>query len=183
MDDVNDILNYLPIGPELGTAGQPGREQFAYLRAAGYEVVVNLAMPTSTGALPDEAEVVAAQGMEYVAIPVVWEAPTAKDLERFFEVMEQLRGRKVLVHCALNMRVSAFVYLYRVLRLGVPVAAARETMHLIWQPEGVWAAFIDDALRRHGWPATRPRPWPWGARRVRGGRAGSRRWGSVPWCW
>jgi hypothetical protein len=64
--------------------------------------------------------------------------------------MEQRRGRKMFVHCALNMRVSAFVYLYRVLRLGVPVAAARETMHLIWQPEGVWADFIEGALRRHG---------------------------------
>ncbi|HSJ54024.1 MAG TPA: protein tyrosine phosphatase family protein [Anaerolineae bacterium] len=149
-DELNEICNYLPIGPDLGTAGQPGREQFALLRAAGYEVVVNLAMPNSTGALPDEAELVAAQGMEYIAIPVVWEAPTREDLERFFEVMEGARGRKVLVHCALNMRVSAFVYLYRVLREGVPLDAARETMHRIWQPEGVWAAFVEGALARHG---------------------------------
>jgi protein tyrosine phosphatase (PTP) superfamily phosphohydrolase (DUF442 family) len=150
MDDVNEICNYLPIGPDLGTAGQPGREQFARLRADGYELVVNLAMPTSTGALPDEAELVAAHGMAYIAVPVVWEAPTVADLQRFFQVMEQWRGRKVLVHCALNMRASAFVYLYRVLRLGVPLDAARETMHRIWQPDGVWAAFVDEALARHG---------------------------------
>lgn len=150
MDELNLICNYLPIGPDLGTAGQPGPEQFALLRAAGYELVVNLAMPTSTGALPDEAALVAAQGMEYVAIPVVWEAPTLADLERFFDVMERARGRKVFVHCALNMRVSAFVFLYRVLRLGVPLDAARETMQRIWQPDGVWAAFVDDALARLG---------------------------------
>ncbi|NLF12058.1 MAG: phosphatase [Anaerolineaceae bacterium] len=150
MDELNQICNYLPIGPDLGTAGQPGPGQFAALRAAGYDLVVNLAMPTSTGALPDEPGLVAAQGMEYVAIPVVWEAPTLADLERFFDVMERARGRKVFVHCALNMRVSAFVFLYRVLRLGVPPDIARETMHRIWQPDGVWAAFVDDALARHG---------------------------------
>lgn len=149
-DDVNEIRNYLPIGPDLGTAGQPGRQQFRAVRVAGYELVVNLAMPTSDGALPDEAELVAAEGMEYVAIPVVWEAPAMGDLERFFEVMDGARGRKAFVHCALNMRVSAFVFLYRVLRLGVPMEAARETMRAIWEPEGAWAAFIDEALARHG---------------------------------
>jgi protein tyrosine phosphatase (PTP) superfamily phosphohydrolase (DUF442 family) len=150
MADVREILNYLPIGPELGTAGQPGREQFALLRAAGYELVVNLAMPASAGALPDEAELVAAQGMDYVHIPVVWEAPTLADLRRFFEVLDGARRRKVFVHCALNMRVSVFVCLYRVLRLGVPLDAARATVHRIWQPEGVWAAFVDDVLARGG---------------------------------
>ena len=150
MEDLHDILNYVAIGPDLGTAGQPGRDQFALLREAGYELVVNLAMPASTGALAGEAELVAAQGMDYVHIPVVWEAPTLANLERFFEVMEGARGRKVFVHCALNMRVSAFVFLYRVLRLGVPLDAARETMLRIWQPEGVWSAFVDDVLAGHG---------------------------------
>jgi protein tyrosine phosphatase (PTP) superfamily phosphohydrolase (DUF442 family) len=148
MEKLNEICNYLPIGPDLCTAGQPSREQIALLREAGYELVVNLAMPDSTGALPDEAELVAAQGMEYVHIPVIWEAPTLADLERFFEVLDAARGRKVLVHCALNMRVSVFVCLYRVLRLGVPLDAALETVRLIWEPEGVWADFVDGALAR-----------------------------------
>ncbi len=150
MDDLCEVCNYLPIGLDLGTAGQPSREQFGLVRAAGYELVINLAMPDSAGALPDEAELVTSHGMEYVPIPVVWEAPTAGDLECFFDVMDRARGRKVFVHCALNMRVSAFIFLYRVLRLGVSPDSARETMHLIWQPEGVWATFVADLLARHG---------------------------------
>jgi protein tyrosine phosphatase (PTP) superfamily phosphohydrolase (DUF442 family) len=142
------VLNYIPISDALGTAGQPAAEQFAAIRAAGYEVVINLALPDSTNALPDEAERVGAQGMAYVHIPVVWESPTAEDLQRFFAVLDQNRGRKVFVHCALNMRVSCFVFLYRVLRLGVPAEVAWPDVLRIWQPNEVWQRFVDHMLEQ-----------------------------------
>jgi protein tyrosine phosphatase (PTP) superfamily phosphohydrolase (DUF442 family) len=144
------ILNFLAISDTLGTAGQPAREQFADIAAAGYEVVINLAMPDSTGALADEAGLVAAHGMAYVHIPVVWERPTLADLARFFDEMEARRGARVFVHCALNMRVSCFVYLYRVIRLGVPPEEAARAMARIWQPDAVWRAFIDRSLAHYG---------------------------------
>ena len=142
------ITNYLPISDTLATAGQPAAEHFPVIRAAGFKVVVNLAMPTSTDALPNEGELVAAQGMEYVHIPVVWEAPTAEDLERFFAVMDRNRGWKVLVHCALNMRVSCFVFLYRVLRLGTPAPEAWQDVLAIWEPNEVWQRFVDEMLEK-----------------------------------
>jgi protein tyrosine phosphatase (PTP) superfamily phosphohydrolase (DUF442 family) len=142
------ITNYLCLSDTLGTASQPTAEQFATLKVAGYEVVVNLAMPTSTNALPNEGELVAARGMEYVHIPVIWESPTAEDLERFFAVLDENRGRKVFVHCALNMRVSCFVFLYRVLRLGVPAEVARRDVLAIWEPNEVWQRFIDKLLEK-----------------------------------
>jgi protein tyrosine phosphatase (PTP) superfamily phosphohydrolase (DUF442 family) len=140
--------SYLAISPTLGTAGQPTPEQIAAIRAAGYEVVVNLAVPESPNALPNEEELVTAQGMAYVHIPVVWEAPTAEDLDRFFAVMDRNRGRRVFIHCALNMRVSCFVFLYRVLRLGVPADAAWQDVLAIWEPNPVWQQFVDDALEK-----------------------------------
>ena len=146
---VHQILNYLPISDTLATAGQPVRQQFSEIKAAGYDLVINLAMPDSPNALPDEAELVAAHGMEYVHIPVVWERPTADDLERFFDVMAANESRKTFVHCALNMRVSVFVYLYRVLRQAVPPDVAREPMHKIWQPDPVWSRFLGDSLARY----------------------------------
>jgi protein tyrosine phosphatase (PTP) superfamily phosphohydrolase (DUF442 family) len=154
--DLSTITNYLPISDTLGTAGQPTAYQFAAIRAAGYEVVINLALSTSTNALLNEGDLVAAQGMAYVHIPVVWESPTATDLERFFAAMAQHRGRKVFVHCALNMRVSCFVFLYRVLRLGVPAETAWLDVLAIWEPDEVWQRFVDemwDLLRRnhHCW--------------------------------
>lgn len=145
---IEELLNYLPISDTLGTAGQPTADQFIAIRAAGYEVVINLALLTSTNALPNEGALVTAQGMKYVHIPVVWESPERDDLERFFAVMDENRGRKVLVHCALNMRASCFVYLYRVLRLGVPDEVARRDVLAIWEPDDVWRQFVDEMQNR-----------------------------------
>ena len=146
---VTEILNYLAISNRIGTAGQPASEQFAAIRAAGYELVVNLAMPDSTHALPNEGELVAAQGMDYVHIPVVWEQPTLADLDRFFEVMAANAERRVLVHCALNMRVSVFVLLYRCIHLGVRLQNAWVDLEKIWVPNDVWRTFLYEALVRY----------------------------------
>jgi protein tyrosine phosphatase (PTP) superfamily phosphohydrolase (DUF442 family) len=149
-DKLRQILNFLPVSDTLGTAGQPTAEQFGSIAAAGYEVVINLAMPDSSNALPNEADLVQEAGMTYVHIPVVWESPTLRDLDRFFEVMDRSKGRRVFVHCALNMRVSCFVFLYRVIRDGLPVPEAATMMRRIWEPNPVWRRFLQDALRRHG---------------------------------
>ena len=145
-DALKDLIHYYPISPLILTAGQPTREDFPALRAAGYEVVINLALPSSPGALADEAALVTAQGMMYVPIPVVWEAPTQDDLARFFAAMDAARERKVLVHCALNYRASAFVTLYRVLRLCDDRDEALRDLHAVWQPDETWSAFIASAL-------------------------------------
>lgn len=147
---VGEIVNFLAISDTLGTAGQPARQQFADIRAAGYELIINLAMPDSPNALPDEAELVASHGMEYVHIPVVWESPTESDLERFFEVMLANQEVRTFVHCALNMRVSIFVCLYRVLHQAVPLAVAEEAVLKVWQPDAVWSDFMRQSLARHG---------------------------------
>ena len=65
---------------------------------------------------------------------------------QFFDLMDLLEGQKVFVHCARNMRVSAFVYLYRVLRQGQSPAACRSDLEKIWQPDEVWAYFIQESL-------------------------------------
>ena len=116
---LNDIYNYLPISEHLATAGQPTAEQFATIRQAGFDLVVNLALPTSSNALPDERSVVEACGMTYSPIPVIWEHPTAADFEQFQATLASHPDQKIFVHCAMNMRVSAFVYLHQRLD-GVP---------------------------------------------------------------
>lgn len=147
---VEHTLNFLAISDTIGTAGQPTPQQFAAIKAAGYEVVVNLAMPDSTNALPDERDLVAEQGMDYVHIPVVWEQPTSQDLARFLDVLTRCRRKRVFVHCALNMRVSVFVLLYRVICQGIPLEIARKDLLKIWQPNAVWQRFMDDSLAEYG---------------------------------
>jgi protein tyrosine phosphatase (PTP) superfamily phosphohydrolase (DUF442 family) len=113
MEKLNHIRNFLRIDDRLATSGMPKPSNFAALRQAGFEVVINLAMPTSDNAMPNEGNLVSAQGMTYVHIPVNFEAPQPTDFERFTKMMDVCAGQKVFVHCAANMRVSAFIFLHR----------------------------------------------------------------------
>jgi protein tyrosine phosphatase (PTP) superfamily phosphohydrolase (DUF442 family) len=147
-DALTDIYNFRLINEHLGTAGQPSEEQFAAIRQAGFDAVVNLAMPTSDNALPNEGSIVSSLGMTYVHIPVNFAAPAESDFAAFSRVLDAFSNRRVFVHCAANMRVSAFVFLYRVLRMGVAVEEARQDLEAIWEPDPVWQRFIDKRLSR-----------------------------------
>lgn len=148
--ELTNIYNFLPIEEGWATAGQPTAEQFAAIKAAGYEVIINLAMPDSRHAVADEDKLVAAHGLTYLAIPVVWEEPTAENLADFFAAMDANQEKKRFVHCIANMRVSAFTFLYRVIVQGVPIDEARQTMQQIWEPNAIWQQFIDEQLDQHG---------------------------------
>lgn len=146
---LEEIHSFVQISEKIATAGQPTVEQFAEIKAAGYEVVVNLAMPNSTNAIANEKELVEAQRMEYIYLPIVWEAPTLNDVDRFFNTLEMNSERLVFVHCALNMRVSAFMYLYRRIQQRVSDDVAIEAMNQIWTPNDTWQAFIDQVLKHY----------------------------------
>lgn len=143
---LKQIQAFLSLSDRVGTAGQPTSAQFADIEAAGYQSIVNLALVTSTDAISEEGELVRQLGMEYVHIPVDWETPALDDLTRFFEVMDQRSDTQVFVHCAKNMRVSAFMYLYRILRQQVPAEEAQKALHQIWTPIPHWQAFMDRAI-------------------------------------
>ncbi len=140
------IREYLPLCKRIGSAGQPAPDQFAFICAAGYETVINLAPAAHRAAVANENEIVAGLGMEYVPIPVSWDAPCHQDLARFFDAMDAHVNRRVFVHCAANMRASAFLFLWRVARGGVDETDAEDDMERIWTPEGVWREFVEDAL-------------------------------------
>jgi len=144
---LSEIRGFRAIGPSLGTAGQPTEEQLRSVRAAGFEAVINLALPTSDHALANEGSLVTGLGMAYAHIPVDFKSPTARDFQAFCGVMDAFAGRRVFVHCAANMRVSAFVFLYRVLRQRVARAEAEGDLRAIWEPDAVWGRFIQDRLR------------------------------------
>ena len=112
MNSLNHIRDFLRIDDRLATSGMPQSDDFAAMRQAGFDVVINLALPTSDNALPNEGELVSAQGMTYVHIPVNFDAPQPADFERFTKMMDVCAGSKVFVHCAANMRVSAFRFLH-----------------------------------------------------------------------
>jgi protein tyrosine phosphatase (PTP) superfamily phosphohydrolase (DUF442 family) len=148
-NQIEAIHKFLPLSDSVGTAGQPNESQFAVIKNAGYQVVVNLAMPDSTQAVANERDLVASQGMEYVHIPVLWDNPEVEDAQRFFETMQANTEKKVFVHCIANMRVSAFMYLYRIIYEKMSEEEASKDLHRLWVPDETWQEFIQNVLRRY----------------------------------
>jgi protein tyrosine phosphatase (PTP) superfamily phosphohydrolase (DUF442 family) len=141
-NSIEDILNYRYISDRLATSGQPTVREFSHIARAGYRTVLNLAPPTAANAIPEEPEIVTVLGMDYLNIPVAWDNPTHEDFDRFCDVLASRSDRPIFVHCAMNMRVSAFVFLYRHLILGVSQTEARKSMESVWQPNEIWQKFI-----------------------------------------
>ena len=142
MNLLEHIRNFLRIDDWLAMSGMPKPDDFAALRQAGFDLVINLALPTSDNALPNEGELVSAQGMTYVHIPVKFDAPQPSDFERFTRVLDACAGQRVFVHCAANKRVSAFVFLH-CLSYGTDRGMAESDFTKIWQLDGVWRGFVN----------------------------------------
>ena len=140
---ISEIKNFLEITPHLLTAGQPFEDQFSAIQAAGVQTVINLAHDDYGITSRKNGRSSKGLGMAYIHIPVEWESPQPEDLQAFFNAMQSLQDQSVFVHCARNMRVSVFVYLYRVMKMSEPRDAAQTDLQRIWQPDPVWQAFID----------------------------------------
>lgn len=148
MDKLNTIYNFLSLSAKLATSGQPLEEELEYISKAGFEVVINLALSDADYSLADEEGSVTKLGMEYIHIPVIWQSPTSDDLDKFFDVMEKYKNKKLFVHCAANMRVSSFVALYRVIKEGWDYSDAVNDVYKIWNPNDIWSDFIRSELLR-----------------------------------
>lgn len=144
--EIENIYNFLQLSDSVATSGQPTKEQLVTIREAGYQIIVNLALTTSTNALENEKELVEAIGMKYIHIPVVWEKPTVMDLKEFFKVMNSNSKQSIFVHCAANMRVSAFMYLYRLIQQDCSEIEAQKDLNKIWFPNMIWKNFIEEAI-------------------------------------
>ncbi len=68
------------VSPNLVTAGQPTRESLLRLKAEGYAAVISLAPGNTADAVADQAEILKAQGIEFVHVPIPWQTPEASHL-------------------------------------------------------------------------------------------------------
>lgn len=144
-DTLAGIYNAHRISERVCTSGQPTEMQFRAIRDAGYEAVINLAPHDAENALRDEASLVTALGLDYTHIPVDFSRPTEKDFQQFVSAMSACSGVRLWIHCAANMRVSAFVYRYRCDIEGMDRQQARNDLRRVWEPFGVWKKFVSGA--------------------------------------
>ena len=107
--------------------------------------MVNLAMHNTDNAIPEEGNIDAALGMSYFHIPVPFDQPTAEHVKQFIRLMNALEGEKVFVHCAVNARVSAFMYKYLTLSKGQAGESSTSPILKKWLPtmDDAWKSIMN----------------------------------------
>lgn len=145
--DPDTIACWQRLDPKVTTSGRLTEADIAALDELGVGHVINLALANSPGALPNEAELLAARGIRYTHIPVPFGAPDESHLAAFREALAT-DASPVHVHCIMNWRVSAFFYRHNRAE-GMPEDEARAIMEQQWSPETnpnpdaqAWARFI-----------------------------------------
>jgi uncharacterized protein (TIGR01244 family) len=152
---LTDVRNFREVDAGLLTAGQPNEQQLADAARQGVTTVINLALHDDPRySLRDETGTVRDLGMHYVHIPVQFKSPTEQDFLDFCAAMDAHKGEKVLVHCAANYRVTAFIGLYRIIREGWTPETAFEPMRSVWEADDVWGPFIVQMLAKHAAPSS-----------------------------
>ncbi len=143
---VDSILNWRVISSDLYTAGQPGPQHMAALKAQGIDTIVSLATPSEANVR--EANLAASLGMSFVSIPFGDDGPTPDDVEWFNDVMQAQEGKTVLVHCNTNRRAGVFTFLYRVLVEGVDPEEAMADVKTVFDPvqSATWSGLIEQML-------------------------------------
>jgi hypothetical protein len=118
--------------------------------------------------LPDEAALARELGLEYHHVPVDFRAPEREDFQRVRALLSAARDRKVLLHCALNYRVSCFFALFAEAELGWSREGTDAHVHKVWSPNETWLAFMSE-VRATMAPKSTANPEPTSGRRISGG--------------
>ena len=147
---MKDIYNFLYYNDKLSSSGMPTEDEVKLIAGANVQVVINLAPHDVPQALLNEKQLVESLGMEYIHIPVNWSTPTRDGLNVFMDEMDVNRDKKIHVHCEANFRASAFIAIYRIMRLSWQEDDALKIMRQIWDEDAypIWKMFIEDAIKR-----------------------------------
>ena len=141
--------NIVTITPQLVTSGQPSPQALAALGQMGFQAVVYLAPSSAADAVKNEPELLATQGIEFIHIPIPFSAPEESHAIAVSAALQRLQGKKVLVHCQVNMRASSMVFLHRVLHGKEDPARAYESVAKVWSPSGAWHKLLRAQLNKH----------------------------------
>ncbi len=139
---MEEILNYIKINELISTSGQPSVEQFEDIAKNEFDVVINLALHNASNAIENEDKIVTSLKMAYFHIPVDFDNPKASDVKLFLNTLQALGSNKVWVHCALNYRVSAFMYIYHKYILETPFDDINISLFEEWSPDLKWQEII-----------------------------------------
>ena len=142
--NLKKIFNYYKVPDLFETSGQPNNKQLISIANGGYEAVINLAPNTTIeGRIINEEAILKSNNITYIHIPVDFNNPLDEDFNKFVAALEQNKHKKIWVHCAANMRVSAFVFKYRRDVLGLSQKNIERDLKAIWIPNKTWGSFLE----------------------------------------
>ena len=142
--NLKKIFNYYKVSGLFETSGQPNNKQLISIANGGYEVVINLAPNTTIeGRVINEKDILKSNNITYIHIPVDFNNPLDEDFNKFVAALEENKHKKIWVHCAANMRVSAFVFKYRRDVLGLSQKNIERDLKAIWIPNKAWSFFLE----------------------------------------
>jgi protein tyrosine phosphatase (PTP) superfamily phosphohydrolase (DUF442 family) len=143
------VYNHVQVDERISTSGVITGEVIEQMAHQGYSAVINLLPDSSPHALANEAALVRGRELAYHYIPVDFARPTSEDYATFEQVLASIApGQRVYVHCAANMRVSAFMAIYGTKRLGWSAERAAQHIAEVWEPNAIWRSFISAELER-----------------------------------
>jgi len=142
--NLKKTFNYYKVPDLFETSGQPNNKQLISIANGGYEAVINLAPNTTIeGRIINEEGILRSKNITYIHIPVDFNNPLDEDFNKFVVALEQNKHKKIWVHCAANMRVSAFVFKYRRDVLGLSPKNIEVDLEAIWVPNKTWGSFLE----------------------------------------
>ena len=142
--NLKKVFNYYQVPGLFETSGQPNNKQLISIANGGYEVVINLAPNTTIeGRVINEKDILKSNNITYIHIPVDFNNPLDEDFNKFVAALEENKHKKIWVHCAANMRVSAFVFKYRRDVLGLSQKNIEQDLKAIWIPNKTWSFFLE----------------------------------------
>lgn len=142
MEHHGPAMNFHRVSSQLATGGHFTDDGIMALAQQGVTLVIDLRDKPPEG---QEARLAAA-GIRWINVPVVWKSPQRAEFDEFSRHMSENKDENILVQCQANYRASAMTYMYRVKKEGVPEPEARGDLNAIWTPEGTWAGYIEEIL-------------------------------------
>ncbi len=137
------IPNYQDVTPSLATAAQPAANDFTWLRQQGFEAVINVSTPTAKNFLADEARLAMEAGLAYVHAPVDCTNLVPGHYAVVKGLLDAFSGKKVLLHCAGNVKSSGLAHIYRVRELGEDREKLRHALQAQGWHEPKWYRYFD----------------------------------------
>lgn len=143
MNKIADILNFRKNTENLSSAGQPLEDEFKLISNEGFDVVVNIRPDFEMQGLFDEKQIVENLGMKYYQLPMTFNSLNSKVLFNFFNLLEELLEKKILVHCHHNIRVSVLLAFYRIIKLGWEKEKAFEELAKMVDLNPMWDDYFN----------------------------------------